>query len=420
MRSWVREVILAKIALFSAGFIDLCSQQVEYHHGECLLIEDGRILQFLAQDQVPEAFERWEYPDLYCLPGLVDTAFMPAWMIGDAGSAPKRYGEAVWNARIACRTWLQSGVLSAASMGAAERLDFDLAQSIAAGRLHGPHVLPALTPLVPAGAGSFQSLYGVREVCGVEQARQAARQVIKDGAERIVVYADVPIHFHPDPEETSRERLRFSQAELLEIVTQARQAGCFVHAQAISNLAIENCIQAGVRSIGGAYQLQSVHIRQMATNGIALAPNLALGATVEQLGPAASFPEEVVRMVRDQRLPRHRILEAKQAGVEIICGTNGAFLQGDVVRECQELNRAGMSEKDVLRAATVDAARAVKPYIRRGAFDPGFRADLILLGSDPAQDLAALQDVREIILGGNIWSEAREEKEAMSIEKNGN
>ncbi len=273
-----KEATMAKIAFRAAAFIDLKSPSVDYHESELLLIEDGRIIGFELEGSLPDGVEVIDRSTSYCMPGLVDTAFLPALTSDPQAAFPDSFGEGVWRAREAAGAWIAAGVTTAASMGATDRLDVDLAQSISDGRIVGPRVIPALSPLVPLGMQTFPELYGVRDVCGAEDARRAARQLIKDGAERIVLYADVPLEFHPDPYETSRERLCFSVGEIREIVTQAQQAGCFVHAQAISAQAIKNCIEAGVRSIGCAFGLQPEHLQQMAASGMALAPNLALRA----------------------------------------------------------------------------------------------------------------------------------------------
>lgn len=390
---------MAKIAIRAAAFIDITPSGVNYHENGLLLVEDGRLIGFETAASLQDGIELIDRSNLFCMLGLVDTAFLPALTSGEHGSQPDSFGEGVWRAREASQVWLAGGVTCAASMGAADRLDFDLATSIVDGRIPGPRVMPALSPLVPLGMQEFPWLYGVQDVCGAEDARRAARQLIKDGAERIVLYADVPLQFHPDPYETSRERLRFSLEELREIVTQAKQAGCYVHAQAISTEAIENCIEAGVRSIGCAFGLQPQHLPRMASEKIALAPNLALGATIKQFGPAAGLGKGMIRMVSEQRISPKLLLQANETGVAIVCGTNAAFQGGDVYRECQELKRAGLKEVDILRAATQQGAESLKPYTEAGAFKPHYFSDLIFLSSNPIEDLTALSDIREALMG---------------------
>jgi imidazolonepropionase-like amidohydrolase len=390
---------MAKQAILAAGFIDLIPGGVNYHADECLLIESGRIVGFEKRAALPADVEIVDHSGEFCVPGLIDTAFLPGLIIS-GGKRPHHYGESVWAAKEASAHWLASGVTSAASMGASERMDADLSKAIAEGRLTGPRIYPALSPLVPAGGANFHALYGVREVSGADDARRAARELIKGGADRIVAYADVPLEFHTDPRETSRHRLTFSADELAEMVAQARQAGCFVHAQAISTPAIDNCLQAGVRSIGCAFGLTEAHLPIMAAKGIALAPNLALGATIRELGAAAGFPASAVNMVSQQRLAPDLLMQAQAAGVEIIVGTNAAFLAGDPVRECLELHRAGLSAAEALRAATQHGAGALKPYVETGFFRSHHYADLFFVRHDPVQNLQTLTEIGAVLVEG--------------------
>ncbi|KAK3616752.1 hypothetical protein LTR56_025744 [Elasticomyces elasticus] len=99
------------------------------------------------------------------------------------------------------------------------------------------------------------------------------------------------------------------------------------------------------------------------------------------------------------------------AGVPILAGTDAndladSFLPGDVVgktlhEELQLLTAAGMSEVDVLRAATV-----VPSYwhnlTRRGSIEEGYRADLLLLkpGADPLRNISQTLDIARVWVGG--------------------
>lgn len=393
---------MVKTAIQATGFIDILTDTVDYHENEVLLIENGRILGFDKQANLSDDTTILDFSHTYCLPGLIDTAFLPGLIVSDDGSRPQSFGESAWQAIQATKTWLSSGVTSAASMGAVDNLDIDLAKSVADGRLKGARIYPALTPLVPAGASNFHSLYGVREVSGADDARRAVRELIKQGAERIVIYADVPLEFHTDPHETNRHRLVFSADELSEMVAQATQAGCYLHAQAISTAAVENCIDAGVRSIGCAFGLKESHLAKMAEKGVMLAPNLALGATISQKGPTAGFSESVISMVSRQRIAPDLLLSAHQAGVKIVCGTNTAFLAGDVTRECVELNRAGLSPVDALRAATQHGAATLKPYVECGSFRSQHFADLVFVEDNPIENLETLNHIQGVMIEGTV------------------
>jgi imidazolonepropionase-like amidohydrolase len=383
-------------AIQAAGFIDLSAEPVNLHEDDVLLIAGDRIEGFVPAAELPDDVELEDHAQEFCLPGLVDSAFMPGIMGGEDHEAPDGYGEMVWNSLRAARVWLNTGVTAAGTLGAADRHDLDLHSYIQMDRTSGPRLVPALSPLVPLGADQFSYPYGVLEVSGPREARKAARQLIKNGAERITVYADVPLRFQASPEETSRERLAFSEEELRELVTQAEQAGCYVHAQAISTEAVESCARAGVRSIGCAFGLTEEQLPLLRDRGVALAPNLALGATVEDLGLEAGLSPETIQMVSKQRISADLLVKAHQAGVEVICGTNAAFQAGTVVQECELLLEAGLPLEVVLKAATISAAETLKPYCEWGALKPNYFADLLFLEGNPLESLDYLKKPVEV------------------------
>ena len=394
--------IVDNFALKAAGFIDLQHSSVNLHEKELLYIAGNRIIGFLTEKQLPENCPVIDVSDTWVLPGLVDTAFIPHLMFGDDGSEPENYGQAVWRAKEASRNWLKAGVTSAATLGAVDRLDKDLGDCIAKGKFAGPRIISALTPLVPAFKSKIPWAYGARQVFGADEARKAARELIKQGADRIVLYADTGLSFSSDPSQTARQRLRFSLEELVEIVEQARHAGCFVHAQAISSAAIEYCAMAGVRSIGCAYQLSPQHFQLLKDNHVAIAPNLALGVTARELGPSVGMGQEVISMVSAQRIAGQTLQAAKNFGLEIICGTNAAFMQGDLVKECLCLEAMGFSSEEVLRSATLLSSQCLKPLSQAGTFTENNFADFLFLGANPLDDLANLRNIEKLMLDGKF------------------
>ncbi|OBT91810.1 hypothetical protein VE01_09357 [Pseudogymnoascus verrucosus] len=96
-----------------------------------------------------------------------------------------------------------------------------------------------------------------------------------------------------------------------------------------------------------------------------------------------------------------------RAGVPLLAGTDaidiaGSFLKGDLIgitlhQELQYLKDAGMSEVDVLRAATVVPA-TWHNLVGRGSIREGYRADLLLLkpGSDPLRNISKTMDIARV------------------------
>ena len=98
---------------------------------------------------------------------------------------------------------------------------------------------------------------------------------------------------------------------------------------------------------------------------------------------------------------------AHAAGVGVLVGTDstiGGFRYHD---EMANLVRAGMSPADVLRAATIDAARYSGMEATSGSIAPGKRADLVLLSANPLDDIAATRDIAAVVQGGRLYDRQR-------------
>jgi imidazolonepropionase-like amidohydrolase len=97
------------------------------------------------------------------------------------------------------------------------------------------------------------------------------------------------------------------------------------------------------------------------------------------------------------------------AGVPLLAGTdaNGAgwVIPGFALHdEFDLLSEAGLSPLAILRAATAAPARFFGLSAEAGQVAPGYRADLVLLASDPAESHRALRDITAVVRDGNLWS----------------
>ncbi|KAJ4299852.1 hypothetical protein N0V90_005098 [Kalmusia sp. IMI 367209] len=97
-----------------------------------------------------------------------------------------------------------------------------------------------------------------------------------------------------------------------------------------------------------------------------------------------------------------------EAGVPILAGTDANMQPGVPAQvpfgislhdELENLVEAGMSNIQALRAATVDAATAFG-LRDRGVIKAGMRADLVLVGGNPLEDLKHTRDIKAVWIGG--------------------
>jgi imidazolonepropionase-like amidohydrolase len=110
-----------------------------------------------------------------------------------------------------------------------------------------------------------------------------------------------------------------------------------------------------------------------------------------------------------------RITERFQrAGVRIAVGTDyGPHLTApgiSVHAELQQLARSGLSNDEVLIAATRTPAAILGRSQTLGRIAAGYAADLLLLAQDPRQDLASLQQIDAVIADGRLYGPAEQQQ----------
>jgi len=118
-----------------------------------------------------------------------------------------------------------------------------------------------------------------------------------------------------------------------------------------------------------------------------------------------NFGDWLAELQRNRGHARDNLRRLRAAGVTLLAGSDtqaGVFPGPGLHRELALLEEVGMSPSQVIRSATLDAARFLgnseSPDF--GRVVPGTRADLLLVEGDPSSDLAALSKIRAVILSG--------------------
>jgi len=106
------------------------------------------------------------------------------------------------------------------------------------------------------------------------------------------------------------------------------------------------------------------------------------------------------------------IRELHHAGVMLIAGTDSGFGQGLVPGfslhgELRAMVDAGLTPYEAIATSTVNASKVVEQMIGVndfGTIEVGKRADLILVGGDPLEDVTVIQDIRGVMAAGRWYS----------------
>lgn len=107
-------------------------------------------------------------------------------------------------------------------------------------------------------------------------------------------------------------------------------------------------------------------------------------------------------------LAMKNLAQAHDAGVKILVGTDTGdsyvFPGFGVHDEMAEFVRAGLSPQDVLRMATIDAAKFSRVDDKFGSIEVGKAADMILLAANPYDDILNTQKIDGVFYNGQFFN----------------
>jgi len=269
--------------------------------------------------------------------------------------------------------------------------DVALRDAIAGGMVRGPQIFASTRAIVATGCygpslPAATVPKGAQEATGVDGVRTAVREQVAAGADWIKVYADYRRAAGAQATPT------FTLEELQAACTEAAAAGLPVAAHATTDEGARRAVVAGVRTVEHGQGASTATLQLMAEKGVALCPCLAANEAVARY---AGHRGPNVDRLNPGRIAFQRALAA---GVTIACGSDaGVFQHGDNAREIELMAEFGMTPAQALAAATTTAARVLgRPEL--GRIGAGARAFLVVLRSDPLQDVHNLRSVQAVIV----------------------
>ena len=141
---------------------------------------------------------------------------------------------------------------------------------------------------------------------------------------------------------------------------------------------------------------------------------LSMIAKLEPIPKEEISPRLAQRIAESQRPPTTMLRNLKvvhDAGVPIVMGTDagniGTVHGPAVFREMALMQQAGLTPLQVLRAATVNGARAARRETAAGKIERGAPADLVLLDADPTADIANTSRIALVIRNGTMFDPDR-------------
>ncbi len=278
--------------------------------------------------------------------------------------------------------------------------DFGLKRAVEEGLFAGPRLYICGRALSQTGGHADSRAAGETEVQtvstpvafgtvvdGVPEVRRATREEIRRGADHIKLMLGGGVASPTD-------RLTNDQYSLEEIraaVEEAEMADLYVMAHTYTARAVNRAIECGVRSLEHCNLIDESSVELFLKHDAWMVPTLVTYQALAQEGVSAGLPKEVehkIYLVLDKGLSALEM--AYKAGVNLAYGTDllGAMHR----RQLEEFTiRAQVQPNlEVIRAATLYAARLLRAEGQLGVVAPGAYADLIAVEGNPLKDIRVL------------------------------
>ncbi|KAL6691708.1 hypothetical protein J3F84DRAFT_386234 [Trichoderma pleuroticola] len=242
----------------------------------------------------------------------------------------------------------------------------------------------------PCSCGTVSGIS--RIVDGPSECFRVARDELRQGADFIKIMGGGGIASATD----KVENLQFSDEEIKAIVTAAKNNGTYVTSHSYTPQAIQQAIRQGVRGIEHGNLIDEETAKLMAEAGTFLTPTLITHVMSKQL----NFLPPISAAKNDEVLQKglHAIKIATDAGVTVCFGTD---LLGPLhFAQSKEFSVRSQvqTSAQILRSATVNAAKLLMREDELGQIKEGYAADFIVLNGNPLEDITILDRAAENVL----------------------
>ena len=194
----------------------------------------------------------------------------------------------------------------------------------------------------------------------------------------------------------------YSRHQLEVIVDEARKHDLPVLVHAHGDEGALAAVQADARSIEHGTYLSTATLQLMNEKGTWFVPTY-----ITMLEMREEEYDHVQRLRGSHMVARleQSIREAHQLGVRFATGADNYYDEmsiNTISLEVMHLSHFGLSNFEALQAATTSSAELLRLQDKTGRIAVGYEADLILLPSNPLEDIMALQDILLVISNGQV------------------
>jgi imidazolonepropionase-like amidohydrolase len=412
------QIAVAEITLIHAG--QLLTVAGERPTSEQTIVVDGdRIVDVVDGFAEAAAFGAdtrvIDLRDQFVLPGLMD---MHVHLQGELGPNNEKETLKMSSQLMQMRSihfamkTLMAGFTTVRDVGSSGQEMFAMRDAIDRGWIDGPRIIAAGGVGITGGHADISGvkpelleLWTDDSICnGPYDCRRAARNAIKFGADLIKITSTGGVL----TDRATGTGQQMEMDELREVVLAASRMGRKVASHAHEEDGIIAALEAGVASIEHGTYTGPRAIKLFKETGAYLVPTLLAGKTVGNMAVESSFMSDAIKekAARVGRDMAGNFAKAHAAGVNVAYGTDsGVSPHGTNAEEAVLMVEAGMTEMEVLVAATINAADLIDMSDSIGTIEAGKFADIIAVDRSPLENIEELLDVDFVMKGGKVYKD---------------
>lgn len=346
----------------------------------------------------------------YLCPGLIDchvhlTATPGALLLKDLFAASPN--SIAYRTAFVAREMLLRGFTTARDTGGA---DSSLREAIREGLIIGPRLFIAGKALSQTGGhGDLRASYEGEEhkccgghspafarVCdGVPECLSAVRDELRQGANFIKIMCGGGVATPAD----ALDMLQFTAEEIRAITTTARYSKTYVTAHAYTIDAIRHAVDNGVMGIEHGNFIDEETAAYCTKKGVVFTPTLVTYKSMSRPpfdNFLDKFSQEKNRQVLASGLGALSVLQ--KVGATICYGSDLLAGLHSLQNEEFSIRSSVLSAKEILQSATVNAAKLLGMENRLGCIKKGGIADILILKSNPLEDITILDRIDESLV----------------------
>jgi len=365
-----------------------------------VLVDGNKIVEIRKDNgKFPKGAEVVDLRRYSAIPGMIDVhTHITYYWDRAAGTNPRRQARkhpAVTTVltEANARKTLESGVTTIRDLNAGAGNDYALRDLIAMGKLHGPRIVAA-----GQGIGARPNV-----TLGIEGMKKAVEERLAAGSDVIKLFASTGGF----EDVTGRQTLTFDEMKAAVDATHAAGKRIAIHTYGPDGF--RDAVKAGPDSIEHGADVDDATLRDMAAKKIWFVPTIDHNRYYVDAKDEFQFAPGSDVNLRDyiaRNLDTAR--RAHLVGVKFAMGDAVYTMFGQNTRELEWLVKAGLTNEEALRAATVNGAELLGMSDKIGKLAPGYFADIVAIDGEPWKDVnRAINGVRWVMKDGKVEVEKR-------------